>query len=140
VEPAGVVTEKKDASIKAWEQNERSKVENIAQKKLTVIKACLVGNRGVGVDGVGGVMCFIIAVGVCGSVVVVFGSVCSVVGCEGKTGMVFGSATMGVVEGMDDGCDENVTFLCCRISNKDCWNASWCKLIRNVTGNIGSAT
>ncbi|GJY41128.1 hypothetical protein Tco_0428398, partial [Tanacetum coccineum] len=72
----------------------------------------LVGNGGVGVGRVRGVTCSVVVVGVfgsvvgvCGSVVVVFGSVCSVVGCEGKNGMVFGSAIMGVVEGMDDGCD-----------------------------------
>nr|GEZ64232.1 hypothetical protein [Tanacetum cinerariifolium] len=39
VELARVAIEKKDASIKAWEQRERSKVENTAQKKLTVIEA-----------------------------------------------------------------------------------------------------
>ena len=34
-----VATEKKDALIKAWEESERSKVENRAQKKLAAIGA-----------------------------------------------------------------------------------------------------
>ncbi|PWA85714.1 remorin [Artemisia annua] len=38
-ELARVATEKKDALIKAWEESERSKVENSAQKKLAAIGA-----------------------------------------------------------------------------------------------------